>query len=67
MRAMASARSTGSSSGPMSEVLESFATTKSIVENKRSHQDFYSAGLRGSPHKERLAHKGISRKGLRLS
>ena len=31
MRVMASARSTGSSSGPMPEALQSFATTKSIV------------------------------------
>jgi len=48
MRAMASARSTGSSNGPMTKALQSIVTTKSRVMNKRSHQDFYSVDSGGS-------------------
>jgi len=48
MRAIASARSTGSSNGPMSKALQSLAATKSIVMDKRSHQDFYSVDSGGS-------------------
>ena len=48
MRVMASARSTGSSKGPMPKALQSLAMTKSIMINKRSHQDFYSIDSGGS-------------------
>jgi hypothetical protein len=51
MRAIASARSTGLSNGPMSKAFQSFAMTKSRVMNKRSHQDFYSVDSGGSLHK----------------
>jgi hypothetical protein len=36
------------SMNPMIGALQSFATTKLIVINKRSHQDFYSVDSRGS-------------------
>jgi hypothetical protein len=51
MRAIASAHSTGLSKGPMLEILQLLAVTKSIVMNKRSHQDFYSVDSGGSLHK----------------
>jgi hypothetical protein len=54
------------SMNPIVGVLQSLPATKSIVMNKRSHQDFYSAGSKRLPSQGRLAHKGISRKGLRL-
>jgi hypothetical protein len=54
------------SMNPMVGVLESLPATMSIMTQERSHQDFYSVGSGGLPLQGRLAHKGVSRKGLRL-